>query len=310
MNLKKLIRRWFGYSRREKAGSLILVIIVIAIIIGRLISDSELINTKQSSLSGNQNNFDFDSLVVPALSSVDIAEYELFIFDPNKVSYKELLKLGLSIKQAGTFINYRESGAVFREAEDIRKVYGISKQKQDSLIKYVKIFRQPPSSSYNREYKKSDNKIEDRAITKPSPPISPIEINTADSTLLMSIPGLGKILAPRIVKYRNLLGGYSSISQLSEVYGLDSLRIVGIKEYIAIDTTDLIPIFINSATYSDFIRHPYISRRNTEDILRYRGFEKEIFSFAELLVNSILSLEEVNRLRPYISFKDTVKFER
>jgi competence protein ComEA len=310
MNLKKLIRRWFGYSRREKAGSLILVIIVSAILITRLISDSELLNIKQSYSSGSQSYIESDSLVTADSSTVDLSEYELFIFDPNKVSYEKLLQLGLSMKQAGTFINYRESGAVFREAEDIRKVYGISLQKQDSLIKYIEIVRQSPTSRNDTEFKKYDNKIENNATTRPSAPFTLIDINRADSTMLMSIPGIGKILAPRIVKYRRILGGYSSISQLSEVYGLDSLRLNGIREYIAIDTSEISPLSINSVTYSDLIRHPYISKRNTEDILRYRSFEGKIISFTELLRNSILSVEEVNRLRPYISFKDTVNMGR
>ncbi len=53
---------------------------------------------------------------------------------------------------------------------------------------------------------------------RPSP--APIDINTADTTALIALPGIGSKLAGRIVSFRDKLGGFNSVNQISEVYGL------------------------------------------------------------------------------------------
>ena len=59
-----------------------------------------------------------------------------------------------------------------------------------------------------------------------------VELNMADTTTLKKVPGIGPVFANRIVKYRNLLGGFYAVSQLREVYGIDEETIKANKEKI------------------------------------------------------------------------------
>lgn len=300
MNIKKFIYGWFGYSRSERVGSLVLIIFVVTIIVFRLIPDS-----------GDQ------SLVYPgepagedtnAPDSSGLAQ--LFYFDPNTVTRLELLELGLSERQANTLINYRNSGACFDEADDFRKVYGIPQGRQDSLIPYIVIERQKPERDFVSEVPVRKNHVKAIELSSPIELFEPIDINSSDSLQLMTIPGIGRVLGPRIVKYRNLLGGYKSILQLTEVYGIDSLKLAMINDYIFLDTLLIQKINLNTASYGELIRHPYITKDNTEAILQYRRLAGSILSFSDLLRNKVLSAEDIDRLTIYISIDDSVNIAR
>ncbi len=290
----------FGYSRSERVGSLILIIVVTAIILSRLI----IIGNKEAiaELPGNYK---------PVTSLIDsVVPAEAFEFDPNTVSFEDLIKLGLSTKQANTLINYRESGAVFTGADDFRKVYGISVAMQDSLIPYINISHRAALSIKNAEVSVREVYVEEYAAHKSEKVFIPVEINSADSIQLVTLPGIGEVLGPRIVKYRELLGGFHNIMQLSEVYGLDSAVVEAIRGYILIDTTLIRKIDINSADYKEIIRHPYTTKKHTEDILNYREHKGCILSFKDLLRNNILSKNDIDKFALYFSFCDSVIIDR
>jgi DNA uptake protein ComE-like DNA-binding protein len=52
-----------------------------------------------------------------------------------------------------------------------------------------------------------------------------------------SLPAIGEVFSKRICKYRNILGGFNSISQLMEVYGMDSIRFESIRPFLEINTS-------------------------------------------------------------------------
>jgi len=308
MKLLKILYSWFGYTRSERAGSVILVVIVTFILVLRLVNPAgnfanELRSPGSDSMMVNNKHF-------PAPV--------LFEFDPNTVSRDSLLALGLNERQAATLINYRESGAIFKEAEDFRKVYGISGSMQDSLVPYI-LIRDPGKEQESVPGRKKSaakepvkdqvsqrDKAKAEAVAVVVDAFKPIEINSADSCLLMTIPGIGKVLGPRIVKYRNLLGGFRSVSQLEEVYGIDKALLDNISKYIRTDSMLIRTIDLNRAGYVELIRHPYISRKNTEDILSYRRLEGYIPSLGLLVRNNILSDSLLKELGPYLVVADSL----
>lgn len=88
-----------------------------------------------------------------------------------------------------------------------------------------------------------------------------IDINTADTILLKSLPGIGSVYALRIVKYRNLLGGFIEIEQLKEVYGIKNELFEQIKPLISIQTKQIKKIKADSLWYKPYaFYHPYLSK--------------------------------------------------
>lgn len=133
--------------------------------------------------------------------------------------------------------------------------------------------------------------------------VFPINLNSCDSTELEFLPGIGPVLAARIIKYRNILGGYINKNQLNEVYGITPDTYNLIVEKVYTDSTVVKKIAINSAIYADFIRHPYFEKTEINLILKYRQTMGRIKDIKQLTDNNLLTKEKAFKLSPYISFE-------
>jgi competence protein ComEA len=132
--------------------------------------------------------------------------------------------------------------------------------------------------------------------------ISPVNINTVDSAGLLLLPGIGPVFAGRIVRYRNLLGGYVSTDQLLEVYGLSPETIEFITPMLYTDTTDLIQIRVNTAGFRDLLRHPYLEYEGVKALVKYRDMEGSIRSLNEIIEHNLLTDTTLERIHPYLDF--------
>lgn len=146
---------------------------------------------------------------------------------------------------------------IFEESLAMPDTNELIKEKRSSAIK-----------TYPGRYNKK--------VTAAAKPPMIIEINTADSAKLVSLPGIGPVYAGRILKYRGLLGGYFSCEQLLEVYGMDSSRYAGISEYITQDASLLSKIAINEADFKTLLRHPYLDYETVKQIVNYRKYNGTI----------------------------------
>ena len=131
----------------------------------------------------------------------------------------------------------------------------------------------------------------------------PININRADSAQLLPLPGIGPVFAGRIIKYRKLLGGYVSVDQLAEVYGMPAETIELIRSRIIIDSLAIRKIRIDSATFGELLRHPYLEYEEVKALVGYRDFKGEIGSLIELKTNQILPDSTLNKIDGYFDFR-------
>lgn len=209
---------------------------------------------------------------------------ELFPFDPNKTTDIDFSRLGLSKKQIQTIRNYQSKGGNFRSKDDFLKIYGISDFQKKALAGYIEI-----EELENVKYK---NKAEVDKIQ--------IEINTADSIELMKLPGIGDKLSKRIVKYRDLLGGFYSLAQLKEVYGLSEQVIQQIEGMVKVDPARIRKVDLNFADWNELAKHPYIQKNIARQILKFRTKYGSINESIVLRDSMILSKDEYARLKPYL----------
>ena len=61
-----------------------------------------------------------------------------------------------------------------------------------------------------------------------------VNINTADAAVLAQLPGIGEVLARRIVDYRKAHGSFTAIEQLTNVEGIGEGKLEAILEWITI----------------------------------------------------------------------------
>ena len=131
----------------------------------------------------------------------------------------------------------------------------------------------------------------------------PVNLNSCDTSQLISLPGIGPVLSVRIIKYRNLLGGFASVDQLKEVYGLSEETFELIKERVIADTTLITRININTATYKELSRLPYFEKYEVTAILKYRELKGRIESVNDLSENKLIPADKVSKVRPYLIFQ-------
>lgn len=129
-----------------------------------------------------------------------------------------------------------------------------------------------------------------------------VELNHADTTSLKKIPGIGTAFSNRIIKYRELLGGYYSISQLQEVYGIDEEKYTALAVWFETDTSAIRKLKINQLPIQSLARHPYLNYKQAQIIINLRERKGNITSWQMLELLDEFTESDKNRLRPYISF--------
>ena len=162
---------------------------------------------------------------------------ESFRFNPNTVSLEDLQRLGFSEKQAQAIDNYRQKGGRFRRPGDFAKSYVVADSVYARLEKYIDIPR--------------------------------LDLNTADSTSLLDLPGIGPWFAGRIVSYRSALGGYARVDQLLEIKNFSQERLDGIKDLVTLSRPQ--PYQLWTLPEEELRKHPYISSAEAHSIVLYRN---------------------------------------
>lgn len=126
-----------------------------------------------------------------------------------------------------------------------------------------------------------------------------LDINSADTTGLMSLRGIGPVLSRRIIRYRDILGGYYDVSQLAEVYGIDSEWVASSESLIYTDTSAISGLLLLSGEFGDLLRHPYLDYEQVSEIFRLRR-EGRLKSTGDLLESPLFNARELEKLIPYL----------
>lgn len=127
-----------------------------------------------------------------------------------------------------------------------------------------------------------------------------IEINQADTTDLKRLKGIGSVYSKRIIKFRNYLGGFYSLEQLKEVYGIDEELFLSIKKHLTIDARKIRQFNVNSDTFCYKFRHPYLEKEEIKALLKQKK-EGTIIQKEEIKKLLSLSEEKWKKLSPYIA---------
>ncbi len=297
------IKDFFYFSRRERNGILILLIILLLSLLLPL-SLPLLVKKEQRDFS------QFDSLIEDIEKSMALGKQENlfekqkktfyesfknktvrlnpFPFNPNQLPIEDWIRLGIPPRLAATIKNYEAKGGFFRKKEDLKKIYGMTEQMYSELEPYIII----PETT-NDKYPNKTSAIGLKTSF-------PLALNSSDSSDLIAINGIGPVFAQRIIKYRNALGGFHSVQQLKEVYGMDSTRYKLIYPFVYIENEGVIKMNINTASEEILSKHPYIRKNVAKSIVAYRNqhgaYQKESDLMNSYLIDSVL----YKKILPYI----------
>jgi len=190
-------------------------------------------------------------------------------FDPNSADSITLSEFGFNNFQASNLISYRKSGGFFSTSEDVLKIYGVDSTFYNIIKDNIRI-KTVPKNDFTKNEEKTVRVIK-------------VELNSAGKAELMQLPGVGEVFAERILKYRDLLGGFYKKEQLLEVYNFPEETYSNIADNIVADSSRIKKIRVNFAEYSDLLRHPYFENEHVEALLDYREKNGPFRSFDQLI---------------------------
>ncbi|MFQ3575404.1 MAG: helix-hairpin-helix domain-containing protein [Cytophagales bacterium] len=215
---------------------------------------------------------------------------EFFKFNPNNLSKEDFLRLGLKEKIAENIIKYRSKGGKFKSVRDVEKIYGIDKAWVGKASEWM---------YFENNSKENPGLIKpEKSTTKENR--TKIDLNTADSSSLVKIRGIGPVTANRIIKYREKLGGYVSLEQLHEVYGFSNLEIQNIEDIFEISSAFRpVQVIVNRTDYKTIYNHPYLGK----DVTTFMKKEKRHVSSWEEL-ESVIDTNKIKLriLKSYVTF--------
>ncbi len=330
---QSLVRDYFGASQREANGFVILILLTGLFLaypfLSRLFTPAvrpatspadqrkldslvALMKTEEAQPRNSYNKRDESD----KSTAERFSEPKLTNFNPNTATVAQWQQLGLPRYMAERIDKYRSKGGQFRKKEDLLKIYDFPPELYDQLEPYIQLPAQAAPAYASRANEPGTgsypaaNPGEERRYTASAFPARPayvkpvvtaFDINTADTTQLIALKGIGAGRARQIIKFRDALGGFVSTAQFGEIFNIDSLSLSELEKYGRIDSP-VRKISINTASAEDLDRSPYLSRRQADIIINYRTQHGAFTSAEALKPIRILDAKTIERLAPYLSF--------
>ncbi|MBL0333848.1 MAG: helix-hairpin-helix domain-containing protein [Chitinophagaceae bacterium] len=332
MNPKKLIQDYFHFTRNDRAGILVILAVMLGVILlpelmekrsgdrmqatgyreqeaggrqqeagsreqeagSRFTPNSETYSGEQEAGGRQQGTGNWQ------LETGNKAKKgELFYFDPNQLDRAGWTRLGLRDKTIGIILNYVSKGGHFRKKEDLQRIYGLHPDEYSRLAPWVRI-----SEVSNPETKYSPTAYTKTPAMTREKTIRPVDINQSDTTAWISLPGIGSKLASRIILFREKLGGFYSVDQVGETFGLADSVFRKIKTALLMSPFNLRKININTATVEQLKSHPYIRYELARPVIAYREQHGLYKQLNELIKIPGITEARFQQLVPYLKLDD------
>lgn len=236
---------------------------------------------------------------VQYIYNVETVRRKLSAFDPNTADSTLLLSLGLQPWQVRSIYRYRAKGGIYRQPSDFARLYGLTVKQYKELLPYIHISDEykPAAEVYGRTDALRSGRDTLRYPVKLQPG-QYVTLDDADTASLRKVPGIGRYYASRIVRYRNDLGGYVSVAQLSEIEGIPEAAL----SYFRVTGGAVRKLNLNRLTLNELKHHPYINFYQARRIIDYRRLKGPLHSIDDLRLLKDFSQRDIERLRPYVEF--------
>ena len=296
---------YFNFTKKERAGiyallAIILLFIIVPFVLPFFVPqetyDPKDFKTSIAKLTAKKYDSSIDNHLdekVLKKINTDYAGIELFYFDPNTLSAEGWKKLGVKDKTIQTIQKYLAKGGKFYKPEDISKIWGLQKADANRMIPFVKI------AAEKKQEKTYTNVNEYAPLKKEAKPL--VDINTADTTAFIALPFIAGKLANRIITFRDKLGGFYSINQVGETFGLRDSVFQIIKSRLVITNATVKQININKATADEMKTHPYIRYAIANAIVQYRTQHGNFSSIADIKKIVLVTDDIFIKLAPYLT---------
>ena len=229
--------------------------------------------------------------------SRDTIEIRMQKFDPNTADSSTLVHLGFKPWQAKNMMKYRAKGGIYRKAEDIKKLYGMTDSMYQALVPYIDIAREEKDS-----LEVDSTKIGHLLKWESENKDTVLNLRTADTTELKMVRGIGSYRARQIVRYREQLGGFVRVEQVMEAKGMERLEADSILKWFVLDSVKVEQIYVNQASTQRLSKHPYLRFEQAKAIYELRRKKIKLNSVNDLEGLDCFDMKTLEKVAPYLNF--------
>ncbi|QDA60903.1 ComEA family DNA-binding protein [Hymenobacter jejuensis] len=323
--LLRWIRRYFGFSRRETSGFVVLFLLMLLwLVLPWLLrpalphydpqADQQQLNRWAAELEAQRQPRAFDSRY-PRRSyaaRTAVPRVALSPFDPNSLTPEGWEARGLPHFVAQRIVHFRDVIGGFKAKEQIRRTYGLPDSVYARLAPYIQLPEQLPArESKFRDYAAGPDRNANKSFASYPPNkfarkpthLAPFDLNAADTTQFKQIRGIGSRLSARLVAYRERLGGFIREEQVGEIYNLAPDLVDSLRKYTFVNQ-GFTPAFIdvNNASLAELKEHPYVGLRLGRVIVAFRQQHGPFRQASDLRQIRILDDAAFAKLQPYLRF--------
>ena len=325
-------RRYFGYSRGEARGMVGVLLLMAGFVIAPILLRPELPKylpaadqkgldelaaqlkehrTTDQSYASRYPKRAYKKFERGASRYPKVAQVRLTPFDPNTLTAEGWEARGVPHFVASRMVKYQEAAGGFKAKAQVKKMYGLEDSVYQRLAPFMQLPDEAPKRAYVANKPGPDGKFLPFASADGAPAkfarkprnLQPFDLNTADTTQLMQIRGIGAGRAKWVVKYRNQLGGYRSEDQLDEVFVLKDAPDLrdSLKKYTFV-APGYTPktVNVNTASFDEMYLQPYIGKPKARIIVAYRQQHGPFKTVEDLKQIPILKLADWEKMRPYV----------
>ncbi|PWG05258.1 helix-hairpin-helix domain-containing protein [Polaribacter aquimarinus] len=295
----KIFKSHFWYNKNQRNGIFLLVILIIVlqsfIFFGNFFSDKQIELNSPEVLAFHKE--------IDRLKAIEIENRKpkIYPFNPNYITDFKGEQLGMSLIEIDRLLAFRKDNKFVNSIKDFQKVTQVSDSLLNRIAPYFKFpdwaVKQNKNVSYNRNV--NSNTIE--KYRKPKHKLSTTDINKATQEDFKTIYGIGDKLSERIIKYRSKLQGFYFEKQIYEVWGLEKTVAKNIiKTFKIINKPIIKKVNVNTVTFKQLLKNPYIDFNLCKKIFEYREEVAEIQNLTELQHIKDFPLELYDRIVLYL----------
>lgn len=294
MTFKKL-KALFNFSKEQRTGLFLLFAIIIALQFSYYFIDFRSIEKatpeKEKWLSLQSQ---IDSLKQHKADYVP----KIYPFNPNFITDYKGYKLGMSVAEIDRLLAFRKNNKYVNSPNEFQNVTQVS----DSLLKVISPYFKFPDWVNNKKEFKNYKKYSNTAFAKKEKIII-IDINKATQEDLIKIYGIGEAISLRILKFKESLGGFVSMEQMHDVWGLSPEVIQNLNTHFKVlALPNLKKIHINNASLKELSQFPYFNYVLAKQIVTYRSMNGDFKNSEDLTKIKGLSIEKATIIAIYLEF--------
>ena len=291
----KTISSFFKFSHSQRTGILFLFGIIVILQLTYFFSDfsslSKVSPEKEKWLSLQSQ---IDSMKQEKLDYVP----KIYPFNPNFITDYKGYKLGMSVPEIDRLLAFRKENKYVNSPEEFQAVTKVS----DSLLNAISPYFKFPDWVKNKKEFKAYKKYPNTAFAKKEK-IVVIDINQASQEDLIRIYGIGEAISLRILKFKESLGGFVSMEQMKDVWGLSPEVIENLNSHFKVSVhPNVKKIDINNASIKELSQFPYFNYQLARQIVTFRSMNGDIKNIEDLTKIKGLSMDKANIIALYLDF--------